>query len=70
MISHQISSVDIRVQMFQILGAGIAAKLANLAKKPLQVCPLHLLLLRHSLLEGWTAMDWTGVTVIIFEFLQ
>ena len=69
MISHQISSVDIRVQMFQILGAGIAGELANLAKKPLQVCPLLLLLLPHPLHEGWTALVH-GVTVIIFVFLK
>ena len=40
MISQHISFVDIRVQMFLILVAGVAGKLANLAKILFQVCLL------------------------------
>ena len=70
MISQHISFVDIRVQMFLILEAGVAGKLANLAKILLQVCPLLLLLLPHPLQEGWTAVVLDCVHVILFIFLK
>ena len=70
MISQHISFVDIRVQMFLILEAGVAGKLANLAKILLQVCPLLLLLLPHPLHEGWTALVHACVHVILLILLK
>ena len=69
MRSRHISLVDIGVQMLLMLEAGVAWKLANLAEKFLQVCPLLLLLLPHPLHEGWTAVVHS-VTVILFVFLK